>query len=151
MRGGAKSAVNFQSIKEASMRFIPTKIHGLLDYAGAVALIFSPMLFGFEHLGGPAVMIPRSIGFILIAYSLLTKYEWGLFKVLPMPYHLVVDVAGSLFLIISPWLFGFSHEGLNVVLPDVVSGIGVIGLVLVSQTKPSYEAADLKAYGESYD
>jgi hypothetical protein len=61
-----------------------------------------------------------------------------------MPSHLVVDVAGSLFLIISPCLFGFSHEGLNVWLPDVVSGIGVIGLALVSQPEPSYEAADLQ-------
>lgn len=131
------------------MRFVPTKIHGILDYVGGVALIIAPMLFGFEHLGGPAVMIPRSIGFILIAYSLLTKYEWGLFKVLPMPYHLVVDVAGSLFLIISPWLFGFSHEGLNVWLPDVVSGIGVIGLVLVSQTEPDYRATSItELHGE---
>src|SRR2546427_9648937 len=90
--------------KEASMRCIPTKLHGIFDYVGGVALIVAPMIFRFEHVGGPAVMIPRIIGVVLIAYSLLTQYEWGLLKVPPMLYHLVIDFAASLFLAISPWL-----------------------------------------------
>src|SRR5262249_58793512 len=84
--------------------------------------------------------IPRIMGVVLIAYSLLTQYEWGLLKVLPMPYHLVIDFAASLFLAISPWLFGFSHEMLNAWLPHVVLGVAVIGLVLVSKPEPDNQA-----------
>ena len=128
------------------MRCIPTKLHGIFDYVGGVALIVAPMIFRFEHVGGPAVMIPRIIGVVLIAYSLLTQYEWGLLKVPPMLYHLVIDFAASLFLPISPWLFGFSHEMLNAWLPHVVAGVAVIGLVLVSQTEPDTQATPVKSF-----
>jgi len=37
------------------MRFIPTKVHGILDYVVGVALIAAPWLFGFANVGGPAV------------------------------------------------------------------------------------------------
>ena len=128
------------------MRFLSTKLHGIFDYVGGVVLILAPMIFRFEHVGGPAVMIPRIMGVVLIAYSLLTQYEWGLLKVLPMPYHLVIDFAASLFLAISPWLFGFRHDMLNAWLPHVVLGVAVIGLVLVSKTEPAKQATPVKAF-----
>ena len=127
------------------MRFVPTKIHAMFDYVGGVVLILAPMIFRFEYVGGPAVILPRIIGVVLIAYSLLTNYELGLFKVLPMAYHLVIDFAGSLFLAISPWLFGFSDEALNAWLPHVVLGVGVIGLVLVSKTEAGMRLRPVKA------
>ena len=40
------------------MRFIPTKVHGVLDYLVGAALIVAPWLFGFAGMGGPAVVIP---------------------------------------------------------------------------------------------
>ena len=88
-----------------SLRFIPTKVHGALDYIVAIALIFAPMIFGFQSVGGAAVIIPIILGIGLILYSLFTNYEWGLIRVLGMPYHLMVDVAASLVLIASPFLW----------------------------------------------
>ena len=71
------------------MRFIPTKVHGVLDYLVGIALIAAPWLFGFAAVGGAAVVIPIVLGVGLIVYSLFTKYEWGPFSVIPMPVHLV--------------------------------------------------------------
>lgn len=126
-----------------SYKFIPTKVHGALDYIVALALIAAPWIFGFADKGGAAVIIPIVLGIGLILYSLFTKYEWGLVKVLGMPYHLVVDVIASLFLIASPFVFGFYDMDMwNVWVPHVVVGIAVIIVVIFSQTQPASE--DLK-------
>jgi hypothetical protein len=120
-----------------SIKFIPTKVHGALDYIVAIALIFAPMIFGFSDIGGAAVFIPMILGAGLFAYSLFTNYEWGIFKVIAMPYHLVVDVVASLLLVASPFLFGFVNESPNAWLPHIVVGVTVILVVLFSQNAPS--------------
>ncbi len=118
------------------MKFLPTKVHGVLDYLVGIALILAPMIFGFSDVGGAAVFIPRLLGAVLIIYSIFTNYEWGLFKVIGMPYHLMVDFAASAFLVLSPWLFGFHDQKKAAWLPHVVVGVVVILVVLVSQTQP---------------
>lgn len=59
------------------MRFLPTKIHGLLDYLVGIALIAAPNIFQFSQVGGAAVAVPRVLGVGLIVYSVFTDYEWG--------------------------------------------------------------------------
>lgn len=118
------------------MKFLPTKIHGALDYIVGIALILAPNIFRFSAVGGPAVWIPRVLGVALIVYSIFTNYEWGAIRALPMSYHLVVDFLASAFLIASPFLFGFTNHGINAWLPHVVVGAAVILVVLVSQTQP---------------
>jgi hypothetical protein len=122
------------------MRFLPTKIHGLLDYLVGVALIAAPNLFRFAGVGGAAVWVPRVLGIGLIAYSFFTNYEWGVVKVLPMGYHLVVDAVAAAFLAASPFLFSFTHHGINAWLPHVVVGVTVLAVVAVSQTHPGVKA-----------
>ena len=123
------------------MKFLPTKVHGALDYIVGIALILAPMLFGFSDIGGAAVFIPRLLGTVLIVYSFFTNYEWGVVKVLPMSYHLVIDFLASVFLALSPFLFGFHNDKINAWLPHVVVGVVVILVVLVSQTKPGTQSA----------
>lgn len=120
-----------------SLQFIPTKVHGVLDYLVAVALIFAPMIFGFQAVGGAAVTIPVVLGIGLFIYSLLTNYEWGVFKVINMKYHLVIDVLASALLALSPWLFGFADEAWNAWVPHVVVGLTVILVVICSKSQPS--------------
>lgn len=117
-------------------KFIPTKVHGALDYIVAIALIFAPMIFRFSDVGGPAVVIPIVLGVTLFIYSLFTRYEWGLVKVLGMPYHLIIDVLASIFLALSPFIFGFYDNPWNVWVPHVVVGIVVILVVIFTQTQP---------------
>jgi hypothetical protein len=52
-----------------------------------------------------------------------------------MRVHLTVDFVAAAFLAVAPFLFGYVFEGLNVWLPQVVSGVGVMFLVLVSKTE----------------
>jgi hypothetical protein len=53
-----------------------------------------------------------------------------------MPVHLVFDIVASLFLALSPWIFGFAGQAANVWLPHVVVGAAVIVVVIFSQTQP---------------
>lgn len=116
------------------MRFISTKIQGALDYLVGLALILAPMLFGFQDVGGAAVYVPVILGAALIVYSLLTRYEWGVFKLLSMTYHLALNVTVGVLLVLSPFLFGFVNETPNAWVPHVVVGIVMIIVVLFSQT-----------------
>lgn len=120
-----------------AIRFVPTGIHAYFDYIGGVGLIAAPFVFGFASVGGAAVIIPMALGVGLIVYSLLTSYELGIpgLKFIPMAYHLIFDFVACVFLILSPFLFGFINQAPNAWLPHIVSGVVVILLVLVTQTR----------------
>ena len=116
------------------MRFIPTKFHAPLDYIVGAALIAAPWIFQFsEHKA--ATIVPIVLGIGLIAYSLFTNYELGVWKVAPMAVHNVFDVVAGTVLLASPWLFGFADESANVWLPHVIVGAAAIflGLTTVQQ------------------
>src|SRR5438046_3874802 len=119
-----------------TIRFIPTGVHAYFDYIGGIGLLASPFVFGFYSVGGAAVIIPMVLGVGLILYSLLTNYELGIprLKFIPMWVHLILDFVASAFLAISPFLFGFINQAPNAWLPHIIAGVGVILLVLVSQT-----------------
>lgn len=126
----------------SAIRFVPTWLHGIFDYIGGISLIAFPFVFGYYSMGGIAVILPIVLGIGLILYSLLTSYERGIpgLKFIPMPVHLVMDLVASVLLVVAPFLFGFSNQALTVWLPGVLAGIGVILLVLVSQTHPQAHA-----------
>ena len=131
------------------MRFIPTKVHAVLDYVVAIALILAPTIFMFEEVGGAAVIIPRVLGVGLILYSLFTRYELGLVKVIGMPVHLIFDVLASVVLILSPFLFGFSDEAPNAWLPHIAVGVTVILVVLCSKSQPGARVSGPRAHAGS--
>jgi hypothetical protein len=91
------------------MRVIPTRIHGYLDYLGGIILIAAPWLFGFAD-GDTKQWVPIFFGAWLILYSLMTNYEVGIFKMIPMPTHLMIGLVSGALLAISPWVFGFADE-----------------------------------------
>ena len=91
------------------MRFLPTRVHGVIDYLWGVALIATPWVFGFAD-GGRAQWTAIVFGLGAILYSLVTDYELGAVRVVPMPLHLVLDGAAGALLAASPWLFGFAHQ-----------------------------------------
>jgi uncharacterized membrane protein HdeD (DUF308 family) len=116
------------------MRFIPTKFHAPLDYIVGAALIAAPWIFQFsEHKA--ATVVPIVLGVGLIAYSLFTNYELGVWKVASMAVHNVIDVVAGTVLAASPWLFGFADESANVWAPHLVVGLAAIflGLTTIQQ------------------
>jgi hypothetical protein len=126
------------------MKVIPTYVHGILDYIVGLVLLFAPAIFGFQHIGGAAVVIPQILGAVIIVMAICTKYELGLFKLVSMKNHIVVDYVIGAFLAISPWLFGFGQFAVVVWAPHLIVGIALFMLALLSQTVPQAESVRLR-------
>jgi hypothetical protein len=119
------------------MRSIPTRVHGMVDYAMGVLLIAAPWLFGFAA-GGVEMWVPVILGAGAIGYSLFTDYELGLVRKIPMATHLVLDAGSGIFLAASPWIFGFADI---VYLPHLILGLLEIGAALTTQKTPYMDRA----------
>jgi len=115
------------------MRMIPTRIHGMMDYLMGTVLMIAPWLLGFRP--GPETWVPVILGLGALVYSLLTRYELGLYGLIPMPVHLGLDAASGLFLTAAPWLFGFSDHSW---VPFVVFGVAELGAAALTRTVPQH-------------
>jgi hypothetical protein len=119
------------------MRFIPTRFHAPLDYIVGAVLIAAPWIFRFSE-DTAATLVSVVLGSGLIAYSLFTNYELGLWKVAPMAVHNLIDIVAGAVLAASPWIFGYADEGTNYWLPFVVIGVAAIFLGLTTKQQGGY-------------
>ena len=115
------------------MRFLPTRVHGMMDYLMGILLIAVPFLAGFPR--GAATWVPVALGMGAVVYSMLTDYELGVAGIIPMPVHLGIDAMSGLLLAASPWLFGFANA---VWMPHLILGLLEVGAALTTQTVPSH-------------
>jgi hypothetical protein len=119
------------------MRFIPTRFHAPLDYIVGVVLIAAPWIFQFSDIDA-ATVVSIVLGAGLIAYSLFTNYELGVWKVAPMAVHNLIDIVAGALLAASPWLFGYADEGASVWVPFVVIGVAAVCLGLTTKQAGGY-------------
>jgi hypothetical protein len=115
------------------MRVISTKAHGAIDYATGAGLLVAPALLGISDEPAAARAL-RAAGLAATAYSLLTDYEYGLLRIIPMPVHLTMDAASGVLLTASPWLFGFAGRGARYRLPHAFVGAAEVLAALTSKT-----------------
>ena len=120
------------------LRFLTPTIHGLGDYAAAIALIVIPFLLGFD---GLALWLSVAGGAGLIVYSLLTDYTFGVAPVISFRVHEVLDLTAAAAFIAAPFLFGWSGLVMGYYL--VMAG-GVIVVVALTNPNPT-KVGDLGA------
>ena len=114
------------------MRFIPTRVHGLIDYIWGLVVGTAPWVFGFAD-NGPATYVAWAFGVGAILYSLLTDYEVGLLPVIPVRIHLPLDVVAGAVFAASPWIFGFAGR---VFWPHLLFGLFSVVAGLTTETIP---------------
>lgn len=114
------------------MRIVSTRAHGLIDHVAGVVIAASPWLFRFAG-GGAAQAVPVAVGLLLLGVALMTDYELGAVRMIPMPVHLGLDAAAGLLLAVSPWLLGFSGR---VWLPHLLLGAVEVTAGLITRTVP---------------
>jgi hypothetical protein len=119
------------------MRFISTKAHGTMDYISGLLIIVSPWLFGFND-GSATQWTVVIIGVILMLSSILTNYETGIMKVMPMRVHLIMDIIAGVVLIVAPWLFGFADR---IVWPYIIFGLFEVIAGLTSKNTPYIQSS----------
>ena len=118
------------------MRFIRPKIHGILDYTVAVALIAAPFVLGFASVI-PAAVISLAGGVGLLLYSLVTDYSAGVRSLISFRLHLILDAVAAVALVAAPFLFGFA--GIAAAFFWTV-GVAVLAVVAASQSSEPIEA-----------
>lgn len=132
-----------------SLKFIPTKIHGYIDYVTATLMSTSPFYVkgikneNYEGLSETGVrkidaeqIVPYSLGVLSSAYSLFTNYELGAVKKIPMKVHLKVDALNGAFLALSPFIFKFYKKTW---MPFVAVGVMEILVALFTKTNRQAE------------
>ena len=117
------------------LRVIPTKVHGAVDMATGPALIAAPTLLRMDGNKG-ATIPPRAVGAAAIANALLTDYEFGLKRLLPMRTHLALDAVGGVTLAATPFLTRASKKGVRHWLPHAVLGANEVFLALTTKQRP---------------
>jgi SPW repeat-containing protein len=117
-----------------NVRIIPTGVHGLLDYLAVGVNLAFPRLLGL-HDAPWAATVPRIDSLAGLGCSLITDYELGVLKELPMPAHLKLDAAKGLFMALSPWLFGFAKNGTRYKLPHVLMGTADVVAAVTTRTR----------------
>jgi hypothetical protein len=68
-----------------------------------------------------------------VAYSLITDYEKGIVRKLPMKAHLALDAGSAILLAASPWLLGFAGR---VSAPHLAAGLLELGVAASTETEP---------------
>jgi hypothetical protein len=117
------------------MKMIPKFYHGVLDYMSGVLLLAAPNLFGFSEIGGVTVWIPRIVGLMILLQALMTDYELGVMKLIPIGVHLMTDYIVGAFLFLAPFVFGISARSMGAtVLLLVMAGLA-LGAAYMTQPR----------------
>ena len=116
-------------------RPISSRAHGVISYSVSGLLLAAPELLSLKEVP-PAALAPRAAGATALSYSLLTDFELGARRVLPLRVHLALDAAGGALLAAAPWLLGFAREGRRFWMPHLLAGSGVMGVAALSRTEP---------------
>ena len=109
------------------MRFIPTAVHGIADYVVGLIVLGLPFYFGWSGVSRACFVL---LGIYAIVYSLLTDYEAGLFRLLPMRFHLLLDAIFGFGMLSLPYLIALPPVG-----RPIAYAIGALALVLVATIK----------------
>jgi hypothetical protein len=125
------------------MKMIPKFYHGVLDYLSGLLLLAAPNLLGFASLGGAAAWVPRVVGLLILLQAMMTDYELGLMKLIPMSMHLTADYVVGIVLILAPFLFGFYDDSRTATATMIA--MGVIGLAAAIMTQPRGRQREIMA------
>ena len=124
------------------MRFIPTRFHGILDYIVGIIVIASPWLFNFSDVSY-ATWVMVIAGILVLLQTIMTDFEVGIIRSIPMPTHLMMDFGIGVIVALSPWMFGFADQ---VYAPHLIFGVFSILASLTTHRYPS-ESYRAKASG----
>lgn len=105
-------------------KLITSKTHGIIDYVAAPMLVVLPRLLKFPK---RLTMMLTGVAVFHALYSMLTKYELGVVKVLPYRGHLALDTVVATGTVASPLMFA---EAKPRVAPMLVAGGVIEGLIV---------------------
>jgi hypothetical protein len=109
---------------------VTLSIHVLLEYGVGVLSILAPFLFSFEDTSAKAISVLVGAGILVMA--VVTDAPTGVARTLPVASHVVLDYVVALFMVVSPFVFGFSDDTAATAYFLVV-GIGYVLLAVLTR------------------
>lgn len=109
------------------VKLLSTRIHGIIDYVMGITLLVLPWLFGWN---AAVTTLLTVLGLGIIVYSLFTRYEVGVFRLLPMAFHLGLDAIGGVVLIAAAFFITTPGTGSMAVL--LILGLLELGAAAVT-------------------
>lgn len=83
-------------------------MHGLIEYLAGAVFIGAPFVLMFQSSAATGISI--AVGVVILVVAAATAGPTGLISQIPIPAHVALDYILAIFLIASPFLFGFSDE-----------------------------------------
>jgi len=90
------------------LKIVDARLHGVLDYALALAFLFAPLVLTF---GREASILSVTSGVAYLVLALVTRYPFGALKLLPFPVHGYLEAIMAGCWAFVPAVFGFSRYG----------------------------------------
>jgi len=113
------------------LKLFSTRTHGVLDYASVVLLLALPRALGWSRL---VTNLLTGSALATLVYSLVTRYELGPIKLLPMPAHLAMDRTSGLTLCGAAGLMAGEPGGVRAALLGL--GLFEVTASLTTETQP---------------
>ncbi len=89
------------------MKFINSRVHGIIDYLVVIFLWAAPTLFNLPE---TAALFSYILGGIHLTLTVLTQFVFGIFKVIPLKIHGLTELIVS-FVLVGVALYLGSIEG----------------------------------------
>ena len=91
------------------MKILSQKIHGIIDFLVVLFLLSSPTLFGFT---GLLAYFTYSLGIVHLLLTLLTDFNSGVIKIIPLPIHGLIELlVGVVLVVLAYTLFKGNEMG----------------------------------------
>jgi len=86
------------------MMRLSSRAHGAFDILFVVALLCAPAAFDFV---GMATILAYVVALVHLGVTLCTAFPLGIVRAIPFDVHGTIELVLSVFLMVSPFLFGF--------------------------------------------
>jgi hypothetical protein len=106
-------------------------MHVLIEYGVAVLTILAPFLFSFDSTTAKLVSVLVGVGILVLA--VVTDAPTGIARTLPVASHVVLDYVLALFVIVTPFVFGFSDDDNAATAYFIVLGVGYVLLAVLTR------------------
>jgi hypothetical protein len=118
---------------------LPWVVHEAIEYIAGIFFVIAPFVFGFQ--AEPAFPVFVGVGAVILAVAILSKGPAGVLDVIPPAVHAVLDYLLGFFLLLAPFIFGFSvlRPALTI---SILLGVAHLVITLVTRfPRPDTEAA----------
>jgi len=110
---------------------VPLSLHVLIEYGIGVLTIVAPFLFSFDATAAKLVSVLVGVGVLVLA--VMTDAPTGIARSLPVASHVVLDYVLALFLVVTPFVFGFSDDDDAATAYFIVLGVGYVLLAVLTR------------------